>query len=97
MHLFRIAQEAINNAIKHSNASQIRVTLGVEKSRGRLSISDNGSGMQASVGDNKGLGLRIMEHRCGLIDAELIFKSSKSQGTEVKCLFPIETNVNPEQ
>jgi len=97
MHLFRIAQEAINNAIKHSNASQIRVTLGVEKSRGRLSISDNGSGMQASVGDNKGLGLRIMEHRCGLIDAELIFKSSKSQGTEVRCLFSIETNVNPEQ
>ncbi len=97
MHLYRIAQEAINNAIKHSNASQIRVTLGVEKSRGRLSISDNGSGMQDSVGDNKGLGLRIMEHRCGLIDAELIFKSSKSQGTEVKCLFPIETKVNPEQ
>jgi two-component system CheB/CheR fusion protein len=97
MHLYRIAQETINNAIKHSNASQIRVTLGVEKSRGRLSISDNGSGMQDSVGDNKGLGLRIMEHRCGLIDAELIFKSSKSQGTEVKCLFPIETSVNPEQ
>ena len=97
MHLYRIAQEAINNAIKHANASEIRVILGVENSRGKLSISDDGSGMQASAGDCKGLGLGIIEHRCGLINAELHIESSQAQGTEVICLFPLDTDANPVQ
>lgn len=97
MHLYRIVQEALNNAIKHAEASQINVGVGVEGTRGCFLISDDGKGLQTSTKDSSGLGLRIMKHRCGLIDAELRIESSPEDGTRIKCYFPIENNGNPGQ
>jgi two-component system CheB/CheR fusion protein len=94
MHLYRIVQEALNNAIKHAEASQISIGLGVEGARGCFLISDDGKGLQTSAKDSSGLGLRIMKHRCGLIDAELEIESSPEDGTRIKCYFPIENNDN---
>jgi len=94
MHLYRIVQEALNNAIKHAEASQINVGLGVEGTRGCFLISDDGMGLQTSPRESSGLGLRIMKHRCGLIDAELEIESSPEDGTRIKCYFPIENNDN---
>ncbi|MCP4469359.1 MAG: PAS domain S-box protein [Gammaproteobacteria bacterium] len=91
MHLYRIAQEALNNAVKHAHASQIQISLGLEGKRGCLSIRDNGRGFDGSPQKSLGLGLRIMQHRCALIDAEFEIKSSHVEGTEVKCYFMIET------
>jgi len=90
LHLFLIVQEALNNAIKHSRADQIQVSVGIEGARGCFSIRDNGSGFQYAPDNSSGLGLRIMQHRCGLIDAEFKIESSHADGTEVKCIFPIE-------
>ena len=90
MHLYRIAQEAINNALKHANANQIEVTLGIENARGYLSIHDDGNGMEQTPEATSGLGLRIMKHRCGLIDAELRIETSNPGGTEIKCYFPLD-------
>ena len=92
MHLFRIAQEALNNAIKHAEAGEIRVDLGTEKERGYLSVRDNGRGLPARLDPAAGLGLRIMKHRCSLIDAELVIDSDPAAGTEVKCFFTVEAN-----
>ena len=94
MHLYRIVQEAVNNAIKHAEASQIRIGLGVEGTSGCLLISDDGKGLQTPPGESSGLGLRIMKHRCGLIDAELMIESSPEDGTQIKCYFPIGNNDN---
>jgi two-component system CheB/CheR fusion protein len=94
MHLYRIVQEALNNAIKHAEANQISVEVGIEGTRGYFLISDDGKGMQTSIRDSSGLGLRIMKHRCGLIDAELEIESSPEDGTRIKCYFPIENNDN---
>ena len=91
LHLYRIAQEALNNAIKHSGATQINVTIGLEESRGCLTIRDNGRGFDDTPGRRQGLGLRIMQYRCGLIDAELQIRSSSEGDTEVKCYFLIES------
>ena len=91
MHLYRIAQEALNNAVKHARASQIEISLGIEGNRGYLSIRDNGHGFGSSPPKSLGLGLRIMKHRCALIDAEFNIKSSHTDGTEVKCYFMTET------
>jgi two-component system CheB/CheR fusion protein len=91
MHLYRIAQEALNNAVKHAQANQIEVSLGLEGNRGYISIRDNGLGFDGSPQKSLGLGLRIMKHRCALIDAEFEIKSSPADGTEVKCYFAIET------
>lgn len=90
MHLYRIAQEAVNNAIKHAKASRIEVSVGLEDERGRLSITDNGVGMKQFQDLSQGLGLRIMKHRCGLIDAEMHIESSYAEGTEIRCYFPVE-------
>lgn len=91
LHLFRIAQEALNNAIKHGDASYIEVSVGREGERGCLSVRDNGIGLDTrSQRNSRGLGLRIMKHRCSLIDAELKIDTPDTEGTEIKCYFPIE-------
>jgi two-component system sensor kinase FixL len=90
LHLYRIAQEALNNAIKHAQATRIEVTLGLEGNLGYLSISDNGSGFEQERQQSSGLGLRIMQQRCTLIDAEIEIHSSPDHGTEVKCYFSVE-------
>jgi len=90
LHLYRIVQEALNNAIKHAHANQIRVSVGIEGTRGCLVIRDNGTGFRQSPDKSDGLGLRIMQHRCGLIDAEFKIQSSRDEGTEIKCYFSIE-------
>ena len=91
LHLYRIAQEALNNAIKHANANRIEVSLGLVGDRGCLTIRDNGRGFDAEPQKSAGLGLRIMQHRCGMIDAEFEILSSAEHGTEVRCYFMIET------
>ncbi len=90
LHLYRIVQEALNNAIKHARANQIQVSVGIEGTRGCLVIHDNGVGFRQSPDKSSGLGLRIMQHRCGLIDAEFKIESSQDEGTEIKCYFSIE-------
>ena len=90
LHLYRIVQEALNNEIKHARANQIQVSVGIEGTRGSLVIHDNGVGFRQAPDKSSGLGLRIMQHRCGLIDAEFKIESSQDEGTEIKCYFPIE-------
>ena len=74
--LFRIAQEAMNNAIKHSQATAIEVHCQVYAPAARITISDNGRGMQASRTDSHGL--KIMRERARLINAELTMSANPS-------------------
>ena len=90
LHLYRVAQEALNNAVKHAQANRIEITLGKEGDLGLLSIRDDGLGFTESKQKSNGLGLRIMQHRCSLIDAQFEIRSSPGDGTEVKCRFIIE-------
>lgn len=81
-HLYRIAQESINNACKHASASEIRVTLssaGVLK----LRITDDGCGFNTAETHN-GMGLNILKHRAAMIGANLLIRSD-SNGTTVEC------------
>ncbi len=91
MHLYRIAQEAVNNALKHADAQRIEVRLGIDGNRGFMAIRDDGRGFDRERALGDGLGLRIMQHRCGLIDAQFTLTTSPGDGTEIKCHFPIET------
>jgi len=93
LHLFRITQEAINNAIKHADAQQITVTLKIERDRGLLEIADDGRGLPANIDNTTGIGLRIMKHRCGLFDGEIIFDPREGGGTQVHCRFPIDEQI----
>jgi two-component system sensor histidine kinase UhpB len=88
-HLFRIAQEALNNARQHSGATDIRVSLDVRSKDVILEIVDDGHGMDAATpdaGTGPGLGLGLMRHRAKLISAQLSVTSVPGRGTTVRCV-----------
>ena len=86
-HLYRIAQEAVNNALKHARAKLITVRLAVKAGRLRLEVQDDGAGLAKDRSDGVGLGL--MRHRAGLIGAELTIKSKARGGVTVVCELPV--------
>jgi len=79
--LFRIAQEAMNNAIKHAQCSAIEVTCRVYAPNAALTIRDNGRGLQASRSDSHGL--KIMRERARLAGAELSITDEPAGGLAV--------------
>lgn len=86
-HLFRIVQEAVNNAVKHGHAKRIDISMiGNEKSI-ELEVLDDGSGISEQQLSNAGLGLRIMPYRAGLIGATVSISAGKKEGTLVRCLI----------
>ena len=86
-HVYRIAQEAINNAIRHGKAKTVVVTLTRQKEEARLIVTDNGVGMPKQMKNDAGMGLQIMKYRAGMIEATLEIKSPDGQGTTVMCTF----------
>jgi signal transduction histidine kinase len=79
--LFRIAQEAINNAVKHSRATSIDVRCQVYAPEARITVSDDGIGLQQARTDSHGL--KIMNERAKLIGAELVVRDNASRGLTV--------------
>lgn len=91
--LFRIAQEAVTNAVKHGKATEIVIALSADEDSVTLKITDNGVGIPASLPSGKGMGLRIMGHRANLIDAALHVGPRSGKGTVVTCILPIEISL----
>jgi two-component system, chemotaxis family, CheB/CheR fusion protein len=93
MHLFRITQEAVANASRHAEATEITITLSRRKRHSLLRIRDNGKGfVQAEPQPNgaalHGMGLSIMRYRADLIGARLKITTAPGQGTSITCSFP---------
>jgi two-component system sensor kinase FixL len=86
-HLYRIAQEAINNAIKHGKAREVVMALERSGEQMRMQISDNGVGFSNDLQDNSGMGLRIMKYRASMIGASLEIQRLNGKVTAVVCLF----------
>ncbi len=86
-HLYRITQEAINNAIRHGKAEKLTIRLGAKGGRAELAIYDDGCGMPTRLNKKRGMGLQIMQFRAGMIEGILDIRSGK-KGTEVRCEFP---------
>jgi PAS domain S-box-containing protein len=94
-HLFRIAQEAVHNAIKHGRAQEIAIALTAESAASGsacLSVSDDGVGCAETMGRGpcEGMGLRIMRHRAAMIGGTFSIERSSDARTIVSCSFPIE-------
>jgi PAS domain S-box-containing protein len=88
MHLYRIAQEAVSNAIKHGKATDVMIHLQPSKERLALSIVDNGAGFPKVLAQNDGMGLRIMRYRAGMIGGTLSIERNSTGGTMVSCSVP---------
>jgi len=87
-HLFRIAQEAITNAVKHSKATQIIVRLEEADDGVTLTICDDGVGLPDNPPAGKGMGLRTMAYRASVIGATFHIERLPSRGTRVVCKSP---------
>jgi signal transduction histidine kinase len=86
IHIYRIAQEAIQNAIKHAKAQHIEVILEQDSERLLLEVHDDGMGFAVNDPPD-GMGLQIMQFRARIIDAELAIESRIEQGTVVRLIL----------
>jgi len=87
-HLYRIAQEAVSNAVKHAKADTIAIRLAPVGGDLVLEVRDNGVGMVAEKPTHGGVGLRLMEHRCTVIGGRFLIHSQEGGGTVIGCAFP---------
>jgi signal transduction histidine kinase len=92
MHLYRIAQEAINNATRHGKARNILVFLDAADQSIRLRVLDDGVGISESY--SEGTGLTIMRYRARSIGGELKIKPRNSAGTTVSCTARTDSQGN---
>jgi PAS domain S-box-containing protein len=97
-HLYRVAQEAVQNALKHSRATRIDIELARQAAEVELRVGDNGIGFPAQH-NSRGLGLHTMEQRARLIGGRLIVQTQPNEGVEVICYVPkdiLESTSPPE-
>lgn len=87
-HLYRIAQEAVHNAIKHGQARNVSIHLAAMRGRGLLSVRDDGCGIAARGAGHAGMGLNIMRYRAGMIKGVLEIVRCRERGTLITCMFP---------
>jgi PAS domain S-box-containing protein len=96
-HLYRIAQEAVNNAVKYAQCESIEIAIECSESEIRLSITDDGIGIpEAGVSSaTPGLGLRIMRYRAKMINGSLNISRGPNGGTVVTCVVDCACSATP--
>ena len=87
-HLFRIVQEAVSNALKHGKANKITIQLREDPARLHLRVSDNGRGFPENFTGGKGMGLRIMQTRIGMVGGTVTIEQNATGGVTVICSAP---------
>jgi PAS domain S-box-containing protein len=86
--LFRIAQEAVINAAKHSKAKKVRVRLAESDGHVELTVEDEGVGLPENFEQNGGMGMHIMRYRARAIGGQLIVRNGSGGGVVVTCTAP---------
>ena len=87
-HLYRIVQEALNNVLKHAQASQVSLRLTRNSESLTLVIADDGQGFEVQPAENGGFGLKTMRERAALIQGTLVINSVPQHGTTVSVRIP---------
>jgi PAS domain S-box-containing protein len=88
-HLYRIAQEALGNALRHGQPRRIRLMLRPEGGQIELVVRDDGIGFDRRAIQPSGLGLKIMRFRAQMIGGDLTVESAPGAGTTIRCHFPL--------
>ena len=92
--LFRVTQEAINNAAKHAQASSVTVTLAKENGNLAVQIDDDGVGFMSTMSNDGGFGLPGMRERVLYLRGDFQIESVPGVGTTVRANVPIEVRIN---
>jgi signal transduction histidine kinase len=87
-HLYRIAQEAVRNAMRHGKPTRIGINLAESNGSVKLTIEDDGAGIPENIQTHAGLGIRIMEHRAARIGGSISIEPAPTGGTIVICSIP---------
>ncbi|WP_146678204.1 PAS domain S-box protein [Pirellula sp. SH-Sr6A] len=95
-HLYRIAQEAVTNALKHSQPEHILIKLTTDESQHTLEIADDGKGFDTNL-QASGMGIKTMRYRAGLIGGTLSICPVENGGTLVCCRIPRNHDANDKQ
>lgn len=95
MHLYRIAQEAVSNALRHGSPKKIILSLHEEDLALQLTVSDDGSGLPDASSQGDGMGLKTMRHRAKLVGASLDIRSNAGGGVSVVCSLPKKGVISP--
>lgn len=85
VHLYRIAQEAVTNALKHASPGEIRIALESREGAVRLEVEDDGEGLPENFAAGGGMGLRVMRHRAELAGGSLESRPAPAGGTLISC------------
>ena len=88
VNLYRVAQEAVTNAIKHGKAKSIRIELTSAGEQSFLTVKNDGLAFSGARHRKPGMGLQIMNHRAEMISGSLDIKEASGGGTVVSCAFP---------
>ncbi len=95
MHLYRIAQEAVANAVRHSGATEMQISTRLSGDLLELRVEDNGRGMPpVTAARSEGMGLRTMHYRAQMLQAELSVGARPKGGTHVICRLDLR-KINP--
>jgi len=89
LHLYRIAQEAINNATKHGKAVNVLVSLSEDRNATTLRIADDGAGISKTGTAGDGMGVGLMYYRARLAGGELSIEEPPGGGTVISCEIPL--------
>jgi signal transduction histidine kinase len=88
-HLFRIAQEAVRNALRHARPQHLEIALVGDGQSLTLTVADDGPGLSGPDRGGDGLGLRIMAHRAEILRGEFAVEPVAGGGTRVRCRVPV--------
>ena len=86
-HFYRIAQEAVSNAIRHGRARNVVISLAGSGKQIMLSVTDDGAGLSADARAKKGMGLRIMDYRAAMIGATFDIHNLPAGGARAVCVL----------
>lgn len=89
--VYRIVQEALTNAVRHSRASQVEIRLFAENSTLCVEVTDDGQGFAPGESQNAGFGIAGMQERADLVRGQFRIDSAPNQGTRIFCTLPLET------
>jgi signal transduction histidine kinase len=90
LHLYRITQEAVRNAIRHGNPENIEIDFNSTADKVELIIKDDGIGIPENFKKIEGMGIRSMKYRANMVGGKLDIQPNSKKGTIVTCIIPIK-------
>jgi len=95
IHVYRLIQEALKNAVRHGQASRIKVALLRNSGGVKVTVEDDGRGVDGARAERGGVSLKILKYRAQACGASVSLEPRESGGAILNCLIPVQRNLRP--